>query len=410
MNQDPLIHVVVGGGAAGFFGAIACADAFPSHTVYLLEKTRQPLAKVRISGGGRCNVTHACFDPAVLVKSYPRGYRELLGPFHQFQPRDTVQWFEKRGVALKTEEDGRMFPVTDSSETIIDCLHHAARKTGVNIRLETGVQKIEKEGKRFRLSLQENEELVCDRLLMATGSTSKIFPLMEHLGHTIVPLVPSLFTFNIPDSPFIELAGISVDPVNVKLINLNKEQRGPLLITHWGLSGPAVLKLSSWAAPELHQAGYHTAVEVNWLPDWPEEKLLSAFTKMKQENPAKQVGSDSPFPLPRQLWKKFLQLANIDQDLRWSAFSNKQQQQLKQLLRSTQLKTEGKTTYKQEFVTCGGINLKEVNFKTMESRLCPGLFFAGEILNIDGITGGFNFQNAWSTGWIAGHAMGIIGN
>ncbi|CUI16664.1 conserved hypothetical protein [Candidatus Protochlamydia naegleriophila] len=408
MSQKTLTHVVVGGGAAGFFGAITCSEYYPDHRVILLEKTRQPLAKVRISGGGRCNVTHSCFDPAVLVKSYPRGSQELRGPFSRFQPKDTIQWFERRGVQLKTEEDGRMFPITDNSETIIACLQQAARQAGVDIRLECGIQQIIREETGFTLSLINGETLACDRLLMATGSTPKMYPLLESLGHSIIPLVPSLFTFNIPDSPFIDLAGVSVSPAQVSLIDLALSQTGPLLITHWGLSGPAVLKLSAWAARELHALDYRTNVEINWLPESTEEELRQIIGRMKQTNPAKQVGTESPFELPKQLWKAFVQLAGIEQELRWSMLSNKHIQALLAQIRASRFQIQGKTTYKQEFVTCGGVNLSEVNFKTMESRRCPGLFFAGEILNIDGITGGFNFQNAWTTSWIAGQSMGMV--
>lgn len=406
MNEKALTHVIVGGGAAGFFAAITCAQHYPNDSVILLEKTRQLLSKVRISGGGRCNVTHACFDPAILVKSYPRGQQELRGPFSRFQPKDTVQWFESKGVPLKVEEDGRMFPVTDSSETIIACLQNEARKAAVDIRLECGVEQIVPQEPGFLLTLSKGEQLYCDRLLIATGSAPKIYPLLEKLGHTLVPLVPSLFTFNIPDSPFIDLAGVSVSPVEVSVPEVKMEQTGPLLITHWGISGPAVLKLSAWAARELHNLDYRTKVKINWLPQLSEEDVRQELTKAKAIYAAKLVSSETPFNLPKQLWKRFLQLADIDQELRWSMLSNKALNALLSKLRSTELSIQGKTTYKQEFVTCGGISLSEVNFKTMESRLCPGLYFAGEVLNIDGITGGFNFQNAWTTGWIAGQSMG----
>ncbi|MCE2983829.1 MAG: NAD(P)/FAD-dependent oxidoreductase [Parachlamydia sp.] len=398
--------IVVGGGAAGYFAAIVCAEAFPQHTVILLEKTRQPLAKVKISGGGRCNVTHACFDPPQLVKSYPRGSRELLGPFHQFQPRDTIAWFEKRGVQLKVEEDGRMFPITNQSETIIQCLQEAARRAKVELHLEAGVQSIKKEGDQFCLTLATEIKLKADCLLIATGSNAKIYAILEELGHTIIPPVPSLFTFNSPASPFLELAGISVDPVVVSLPEFKMEQKGPLLLTHWGFSGPAVLKLSAWGARELCAAKYQAMVKINWLPEWTQDKLREALLTRKKEMPAKQLGSESLFSLPKQLWRLLLQESGINPETRFAIFSIKHSNDLIQRLVSTQAQIQGKTTYKQEFVTCGGISLKEVNFKTMESRRCPGLFFAGEVLDIGGITGGFNFQNAWSTAWIAGHSMG----
>lgn len=405
---DSLTHVVAGGGAAGFFGAIACARQNPGDQVILLEKMRQLLSKVRISGGGRCNVTHSCFDPALLVKHYPRGSRELRGPFCRFQPKDTIEWFETRGVPLKTEEDGRMFPTTDRSETIIDCLMHEAKEAGIEIRLEQGIQTIHRRDPQgFCLELTNGQNLNCDRLLMATGSTSKMYPLLEQLGHTIVPLVPSLFTFNIPNSPFLDLAGIAVTPASVHLPKLGFEQTGPLLLTHWGFSGPAVLKLSAWAARELHGVDYRTQVVINWLPELKEEELRQRLLNCKSEQPAKQISTEAPVTLPKQLWKRLVQQSGIPEEVRWAVLSNKQLQQLIQQLRMTTLEIEGKTTYKSEFVTCGGVALDEVNFKTMESRICPGLFFAGEILNIDGVTGGFNFQNAWTTGWIAGQSMGL---
>lgn len=399
-------HVIVGGGAAGFFGAIACARKNPQDKVLLLEKTRQVLSKVRISGGGRCNVTHACFDPSVLVKNYPRGIRELLGPFNRFQPKDTIEWFEEKGVKLKTEEDGRMFPITDSSETIIHCLQKEAQASGVEVLLEHGIQKITKQNGKFLVSLLE-QEMECDTLLMASGSAPKIYPLLEVLGHSIVPLVPSLFTFNIPNSPFLDLSGIAVQ-ASVQLPELNFQQTGPLLFTHWGISGPAVLKLSSWAARELHAANYETQVTINWVPHLKENELRSQLLEWKKRQAGRLVSTESPILLPKQLWKRFLALTGLIETLRWADLSHKQLQLLIEQLMATVLLIKGKTTYKQEFVTCGGIALEEVNFKTMESRLCPGLFFAGEILNIDGITGGFNFQNAWTTGWIAGNSMGAL--
>lgn len=404
----PLTIAVVGGGAAGFFGALSCAQHYPQHRVLILEKTRQLLSKVRISGGGRCNVTHACFDPASLVKNYPRGHQELRGPFSRFQPRDTIAWFSQRGVSLKTEEDGRMFPISDSSETIIACLLQEAKRLHVDICLEHGIQQIIPQAQSgFLLEMTSGQTLACDRLLMATGSSPKLYPLLEQRGHSIVPLVPSLFTFNLPTSPFLDLAGISVSPVQVHLPALGLEQTGPLLLTHWGMSGPAILKLSAWAARALHAVDYRTKVEVNWLPSFKEEELRQLLLAAKKREAARQMSTEIPVALPKQLWKRLLILAEIPEEQRWATLAHKQVQALLKLLRSTELQLQGKTTYKQEFVTCGGIALEEVNFKSMESKKCPGLYFAGEILNIDGVTGGFNFQNAWTTGWIAGIAMGI---
>lgn len=398
---------IIGGGPAGFFGAITAAHQQPPQRIILLEKTRQLLSKVRISGGGRCNVTHACFDPGQLVKSYPRGGDELRGPFTRFQPRDTIDWFESRGVQLKVEEDGRMFPITDQSETIIHCLQKAAKEAGVEIWTECGVDQIERAVNGFQLHLTNGTQLHCQSILFATGSHPKTYALLKQLGHTIVPLVPSLFTFNIPDSPLIDLAGVSVQSVQVRLPELNREQVGPVLLTHWGLSGPAVLKLSAWAARELHALDYKTKVVLNWLPEHAEDEVRQILMESKRTLAMKFVSGDPPVLLPKQLWKRCLQLTGVDQEQRWSHLSNKQLQAILQQLRQMTFQINGKTTYKQEFVTSGGVHLKEVNFKSMESRICPGIYFAGEVLNIDGITGGFNFQNAWTTGWIAGKSLCI---
>lgn len=405
--KDRLTLCIIGGGAAGFFGAISCASHFPDHRILLLEKSRQILSKVKISGGGRCNVTHACFDPKQLITHYPRGNKELLGPFNRFQPRDTIQWFESRGVSLKTEEDGRIFPVSDNSESIIQCLMHEAKELGVELLTEHGLEKLTKTTEGFDLQFSHGQEISCHRILLATGSNSKIYSLIEQFGHTIVPLVPSLFTFNIPTSPFLDLSGISVSSALIKFKDLQIEQKGPLLFTHWGLSGPAVLKLSAWGARDLHQVDYCTEILINWVPELTENQLRKIVQEMKESWKSRLIGTDALFSLPKQLWKKLLQLANISSDFRWAEISRVHMENLIKILSSTPLKIQGKTTYKQEFVTAGGIALEEVNFKTMESKKCPGLYFAGEILNIDGVTGGFNFQNAWTTGWIAGQSMGI---
>lgn len=408
MSNKNLSIVVVGGGASGFFSAIACAEFFPQHTVTILEKSKVLLSKVRISGGGRCNVTHACFDPSLLVKNYPRGHQELRGPFTRFNPSHTVEWFAKRGVQLKTEEDGRMFPTTDSSETIIDCFLKEADRLGIQILTHHALQRIEKnaEGK-WVLSVGKEAPIFCDRLMLATGSASPIYPLIEEMGHTVVPLVPSLFTFNCPASPFLDLSGISVTNAQVKITKTGQKQSGPLLLTHWGLSGPAVLKLSAWSARELHEMEYKTEIEVNWLPEESEDSLKKRILDFKKECPGRLMITDSPVLLPKQLWKRLVECISIPEQTRWRDFSGKMLSSLVSILRSTRLELDGKTTYKQEFVTCGGVSLKEVDFKTMQSRKEPGLFFSGEILNIDGVTGGFNFQNAWTTGWIAAQSMGL---
>ena len=403
--------VVIGGGAAGFFGAITCKQANPSKRVILLEKTEQLLAKVRISGGGRCNVTHSCFDPALLIKNYPRGGKELLGPFHRFQVRDTIDWFQARGVELKTEPDGRMFPVTDSSETIINCLMQEAKDVGVEILTGVGVEGLglQKNASGFSLTLSQKEPqkapLECAKILIATGSNRKIMSLVEALGHTIEPLVPSLFTFNVPTSPLLELSGIAVESAHLSIEGTQLEQTGPLLVTHWGFSGPAVLKLSAWGAKELFAADYKAKLLINWLPKMSLTEIQKTLQKARDDGPTKQITVTCPVLLPKNLWKKFCALCSINDEMRYQALSNKLIGQLADKLHRDAYQIDGKTTYKQEFVTCGGTKLSEVNFKTMESKLVPGLYFAGEVLNIDGITGGFNFQNAWTTGYIAGQSL-----
>lgn len=396
---------IIGGGAAGFFGAITAAESASHPHVTIFEKNRQVLAKVRISGGGRCNVTHSCFEPATLVKNYPRGNQALRGPFSRFQPTDTIEWFEKRGVSLKTEEDGRMFPTTDSSETIIQCLLNSARQADVEVKTECGVNSVKKIDNQFHLELSTGEVYICDKLLIATGSHPKTYSWMEQFGHTLIPQVPSLFTFNVPDSPFLELSGVSVPKAHVKICDTKLEQTGPLLITHWGFSGPAVLKLSAWGARILHEMDYKAKVHINWIPDYTYEQVRSQLLKDKKDSISKQISTESRFDLPKNLWKKLLEVSGISLQLRWADLSNKQIEILAQTLRACEVRTNGKTTYKEEFVTSGGIDLKEINFQTMESRLCPGLYFAGEVIDVDGVTGGFNFQNAWTTSWLAAQNM-----
>jgi predicted Rossmann fold flavoprotein len=402
--------VVIGGGAAGFFGAIACAEANPQNSVMLLEASPQVLAKVRVSGGGRCNVTHACFEPTVLVQNYPRGGKALRGPLTQFQPKDTVAWFTERGVKIKTESDGRMFPVTDSSETIVECLVRAAQKAGVEVRTGASVVAVTQEGQdspRFMVQLK-SQSIVCDRILLATGSHPLGYRLAASLGHPMIPPVPSLFTFNMADPRLKELAGVSVNTVLLRLIAEGQkplEQSGPLLITHWGISGPAVLKLSAWGARLLHETRYRATLQINWVPGLNAEALRALLMQAKADHPKRAVVNHNPVPLPQRLWQRLVSAANIDAELRWADLSKKALNLLLQELHQGHFEIQGKGVFKDEFVTCGGINLKDVNFKTMESRCCPGLYFAGEVLDIDGVTGGFNFQNAWTTGWIAGQAL-----
>jgi hypothetical protein len=425
LTLQPLGIVVIGGGAAGFFGAITCATAHPHTRVTLLEAGHQALSKVRISGGGRCNVTHACFDPATLISYYPRGAKALRGAFSRFQPKDTVAWFGSHGVQLKTEADGRMFPVTDNSETIVDCLVKAAEDAGVKLRTGTPVKFVRRYPPQpedpltkggsarggFEVELKTGEILKCDRLLLATGSNPQGYRWVKDLGHKVEPPVPSLFTFNIPDPRLQDLAGVSVNDVRLRLPDAPptlKEQTGPLLITHWGLSGPAVLKLSAWGARFLHEHHYQTPLLVNWLPQYNEESLRKMLLAVKSQLPRRQIATSCPIPIPKRLWMSMITHLSIGVEERWAEVSKKALNQLVQELTQGRYLIKGKGVFKEEFVTCGGVSLKEVDFKTMESRQCPGLYFAGEILDIDGVTGGFNFQSAWTTAWLAGHAMGNL--
>jgi predicted Rossmann fold flavoprotein len=405
---EPLQVVVVGGGAAGFFGAIAGATAHPDAKVTLLEAAPQPLAKVRISGGGRCNVTHACFEAAALIQHYPRGGKALRGAFSRFQPRDTVQWFAKHGVKLKTEADGRMFPVSDDSATIVNCLLQAAEDAGVKIRTGTPIKTIEHQADQYIIPLRTGEVLQSDRLLLATGSSLQGYEIARKLGHTIAAPVPSLFTFNIRDSRLQGLAGVAVPNARLRLqVNQTKfEQTGAVLITHWGLSGPAVLKLSAWGARALHESSYQATLQINWLPETNAEQLREQLLATKSQFPKRTLAAHCPFALPRRLWQQLVAHRGIGSDDRWAELSNKTLNDLLQELTQGQYTIQGKGAFKEEFVTCGGVNLKEVDFKTMASRICPGLYLAGEVLDIDGVTGGFNFQSAWTTGWLAGQAIG----
>ncbi len=414
MAELPERLIVVGAGAAGYFGAIAAAAAHPHLQVTLLEAAPEPLGKVRISGGGRCNVTHHCFDPAQLVQHYPRGGKALRGAFSRFQPRDTVAWFAQRGVALKTEPDGRMFPTTDDSATIVDCLMAEGERLGVTLWCRAAVLGVvAAPAGGFRVTVRSGQGtpqvLTCDRLLLATGSSPQGHRLAVALGHTLLPPVPSLFTFNIGDPALRALAGVAVDPAQVSLTCGEGKplvQRGPLLITHWGLSGPAVLKLSAWGARLLHDHRYQGQVRVNWLPDWSGEQVRDRLQAQRQENPKRAIASHCPVPLPRRLWRYLVDRSPQPPDTPWNTLSKATLQFLTQHLTQCPYPLQGRGVFKEEFVTCGGINLKEVDFKTLQSRRCPGLFFAGEILDIDGVTGGFNFQSAWTTSWLAAQAIG----
>ncbi len=401
-------HVIIaGGGAAGFFAAIACAEADPDCAVTIYEATAHPLAKVKVSGGGRCNVTHACFEPKELVKRYPRGGRELLGAFHRWQPRDTVEWFGSRGVVLKTEEDGRLFPVTDSSQTIVDCLQGAAAKAGVRLVLRTGLKTAVKKARGFGVTLTTGETVDCDRLLLATGGNKSNagLEIAARLGHAIEPPVPSLFTFHIDDPRLKELAGISVEEAVTAVRGTTLKERGPLLVTHWGLSGPAVLKLSAWGARTLHDCDYRFTLLVNWAPAFNPESLRAELDRARTANPKKQLGTWCPVGLPLRLWEKLLRAAGLKPETTWATVPGVARRALAAQVGEGEFAVAGKSMFKEEFVTCGGVRLSEVDFKSMESRLVPGLHFAGEIIDVDGITGGFNFQAAWTGGWLAGRAM-----
>jgi len=397
---------VVGGGAAGFFAAIAAAES--GSAVTLLEKSARFLDKVRISGGGRCNVTHACFDLREFSTRYPRGGRALLSPFQKFSARDTVDWFAARGVQLKTEADGRMFPVTDSSLTIVNCLSNAAEKAGVKLRLNCAVESITRntDGK-FELTLADSEKLSCDKLLLATGGcrAAAAGQMAVSLGHSLEAPVPSLFTFQIETPWLRSLAGVSLEQAEVSVPAAKLRERGPLLVTHWGLSGPAILKMSAWGARVLHDLNYQFPLFVNWLPESSPEKIVQDFQARRESAGAKLLVNVPLFPLTARLWEQLVLAAGIARDARWAALTRAQSHALAQQILRSEFLVTGKSLNKDEFVTCGGVKLGEVNFQTMESKVCPGLFFAGELLDIDGVTGGFNFQAAWTTGFIAGQAL-----
>jgi predicted Rossmann fold flavoprotein len=399
--------VIVGGGAAGFFAAITCAEAARNMDVIVFERSAQFLSKVRISGGGRCNVTHHCFDAREFSTRYPRGGRALIGLLQRFQARDTVNWFESRGVKLKIEADGRMFPTTDSSQTIIDCLMREARNAGVQLVANRGVERATRARNGFELTLSNGETISCDHLLLATGGarTPGLAKLATDLGHTLVAPVPSLFTFEIKTPWLRELSGLAVE-ARVSVPETKLGEQAPLLITHMGLSGPAVLRLSAWGARELHGINYNFPLLVNWLPALNEEQVSAALHTRRADFPARLVVNTPIAPLPARLWEKLVLASGVDPATRWSALSRAAQHALVQTLTRTRFEVTGKSLNKDEFVTCGGVPLNEVDLKAMQSRVCPGLFFAGELLDIDGITGGFNFQAAWTTGWIAGRAMG----
>jgi predicted Rossmann fold flavoprotein len=399
--------VVIGGGAAGFFAAIQAKRSDPDADVVLLEKSDKLLGKVRISGGGRCNVTHHCFGTRQLAAHYPRGERFLRKAFTRFGASDTVAWFAAQGVELKTEPDGRMFPVTDSSSTVIDCLMDATRSLGVSIRMRTGVARIELgESERFVLKLENNETLPADKLIVTIGGQPKAdgYALLGTTGHTIIPPAPSLFTFNMPDEPVRELMGVTVAGVRTMIAGTDLESTGPLLVTHWGMSGPAILRLSAWGARTVKAMGYQFTLRVDWSNGAGEGGVRALLDRERTDHPRKRIGTDPILGLPRRLWEYLLNKADIPTDKPWAELGGRQGNRLVDLLTNDRYAVRGKTTFKEEFVTAGGVSLDEVDPATMESRKVPGLHFAGEVLDIDGITGGFNFQAAWTTGFLAGSA------
>jgi predicted Rossmann fold flavoprotein len=407
-NYDILI---LGGGASGFFTAINSAENNPAYKIAVLERGKEVLTKVKISGGGRCNVTHAEFMPSELSKNYPRGEKELLGPFHSFMTGDTIAWFEERGVALKIEEDGRMFPVTNNSQTIIDCFLSETERLGIEILKGQSVKKIEREQQGWKVTTPTGV-FQCSKLVVATGSNPKIWQLLKDLGHTIVPPVPSLFTFNCKDERIVALPGLSTDAtIEVVLPSpfggagggLTSE--GPLLITHWGFSGPAILKLSAWGARVLEPSNYHFKINVNWLLDTNQEEVLTQLMDVKILNPRQTLYKYTQFDLPKRLWQSLLRAAGINETETWADITKIKLQNVANQLTNSVFDIKGKSTFKEEFVTAGGVALKGVNFKTFESKIHPTLYFAGEVLNIDAITGGFNFQNAWTGGYLVAKAI-----
>ena len=406
MNKKKL--VVIGGGAAGFFCAINAAAFNHDLEIIIIEKTTKLLSKVKVSGGGRCNVTHSCFSIAEMIKSYPHGEHFLKKAFHQFFATDTIQWFKEKRVELKTEADGRMFPVTNSSQTIIDCLMKEVNKAGIKILMNREVKKLSMVNGEWSIEFAKDEIINADFVCVASGGYSKSaqFTWLKNLGHSIEEPVPSLFTFNIPNNPIKNLMGISIEKAIVKIVGTKFSQQGPLLITHWGLSGPAVLKLSAFAARELHKLDYNFKITVNWLPRYNEQTLREKFLQIRNDLAAKKIVNRNPFFLPQRLWEYLLHQSAINENVRWADLPAKQQNILIKILCMQEFHVKGKTTFKEEFVTSGGIKLNEINANTMQSKIVPNLFFAGEVMDVDGITGGFNFQHAWTSGWIAGKAIG----
>lgn len=408
MNKKRLI--VIGGGAAGFFCAVNAARMNSELEVIIIEKTGKLLSKVRVSGGGRCNVTHHCFSISEMIKKYPRGESFLKKAFHHFFTSDTITWFKERGVELKAEADGRMFPITDSSQTIIDCLMKEVNKYGVQIMMNKEVKKISKDGEQFVIDFGNDKIEYADYVCIASGGYPKAiqFDWLKQTGHTIIEPSPSLFTFNMPGNTITALMGIVAENVSVKIIGSKLIESGPLLITHWGMSGPAILKLSAWGANELKAKNYEFGIIVNWLPIYNEQTLKDKFQQIRFDIAAQKIVNRNPFSLPQRLWQYLLQQSGINEDIRWADLPAKEQNKLIKNLCAQEFAVKGKTTFKEEFVTAGGVALNDVDHNTMQSKIIHNLFFAGEVLNIDGVTGGFNFQNAWTTAFIGAKAIGNL--
>ena len=400
--------IVVGGGASGFFAAINIAKQAPHLKVAILERGQKGLTKVKVSGGGRCNVTHAEFVPSELVQNYPRGEKELLGPFHQFMTGDTIAWFEERGVALKIEEDGRIFPASNSSQTIVDCFLNEANKYRVDVLYSHSLQSLKHADGLFQLDTSKGHFLA-KKVVIATGSSTKMWDLLEGLGHTVSKAVPSLFTFKISDERIKDIPGVVAENVDVRILGTNLYSEGPLLITHWGMSAPAILKLSAFGAREIAKRAYRFKIEVNFIRQSFAD-CLNLLKNSKQELAKKIVLKSTPFNLPKRLWHQLVLASHITEDARWADINKLHLETLAKQLTQAVFNVQGKSTFKEEFVTAGGVSLKEINFKTFESKRVPGVYFAGEVLDIDAITGGFNFQNAWTGAHIVSQniAKGLV--
>ena len=405
MNKKRL--VIIGGGAAGFFCAVNAARMNPLLEVMIIEKSSKLLSKVRVSGGGRCNVTHHCFSMAEMIKKYPRGAGFLKKAFHHFFTTDTIQWFKERGVELKTEADGRMFPVSNTSQTIVDCLMKEANKYSVEILMNREAGELSIVNGQWAIDFKDDKSITADYVCIASGGYPKAiqFDWLKKLGHTIEEPVPSLFTFNMPGNSITELMGVVADNATVKINGTKLSSQGPLLITHWGMSGPAILKLSAWGARELSNSNWHFTISVNWASEYNENTAREKLQSIRFETAAKKIINTNPFTLPQRLWQYLLKQSDINEDIRWADLPAKEQNKLIKNLCVQEFIVKGKTTFKEEFVTAGGISLNEIDHNTLQSKIAPNLFFAGEVLDVDGITGGFNFQNAWTTGWIAAKAV-----